>query len=101
MRRAALGESRTLRSVLRIARLANYELSWRTCGSTWHGYAVKAWRPRIEQARRTGPTGLTGKMSTVSVEALHRTTEWCACGLACASRLTDHSIQPVTLDNWR
>ncbi|RKT21057.1 hypothetical protein B0G69_4430 [Paraburkholderia sp. RAU2J] len=30
-----------MRSVLRIAWLANYELSWRHAGETWHDHAVR------------------------------------------------------------
>ncbi|CAB3789253.1 hypothetical protein [Paraburkholderia fynbosensis] len=30
-----------MRSVLRIAWLANYELSWRQAGKTWHDDAVR------------------------------------------------------------
>jgi hypothetical protein len=46
-----------LRSVLRIARLANYELSWRRPGMTWHDPAARtfpalagAWQTPVELA---------------------------------------------------
>jgi hypothetical protein len=64
-----------LRSVLRIARLANYELSWRLSGTTWHGYSERAFAALSWLAATSGPTGLSASEATVSVEALRRTTE--------------------------
>jgi hypothetical protein len=65
----------TLRSVLRIARLANYELSWRLSGTTWHGYSARTFAALSWSAAGGAPTGLSASKATVSVEALRRTTE--------------------------
>jgi hypothetical protein len=112
---------RTFRSLLRIASLANYEVSWRRRRWNWHAGAWLVFRPVCSRAahsmmkqgaaasiatvglRRvaalvivvrwpalcvtvgvTGSTGLTSWAATVSVEALHRPTECCACSLASA-----------------